>query len=76
MVYLGFFIYADGLKKDPKKIKAIIKWPPPKSVFEVRSFHGLARFYKKIIRNFSKINAPIIDTIKKDRQPFKWTIEA
>ena len=75
LVYLGFVIFADGLKIDPEKIKAIIEWPSPKSVFEVRSFHGLASFYRKFIRNFSKINAPIIDTIKKDRQPFKWTAE-
>ena len=60
---------------DLENIKAIIEWPSPRSVFEVRSFHGFARFYRKFIRNFSKINAPIIDTIKKNRQPFKWTTE-
>ena len=60
---------------DPEKIKAIIEWPSPRSVFEVRSFHGLVSFYRKFIRNFSKINAPIIDTIKKERQPFKWIVE-
>ena len=73
LVYLGFVVSADGLKIDLGKIKAIIEWPSPKSVFEVRSFHGLSSFYRKFIRNFSKINASIIDTIKKDKQPFKWT---
>ena len=72
LVYLGFFIFVDGLKMDLEKIKAIKEWPSQKNVFEVRSFHGLASFYIKFIRNFSKIHAPIIDTIKKDRQPFKW----
>jgi len=76
LVYLGFFISAEGLKMDPEKIKAIMEWPSPKSIFEVRSFHGLASFYRKFIKNFSKINAPIIETIKKDKQPFKWTAEA
>ena len=61
---------------DPEKVKAITDWPTPRNVFEIRSFHGLASFYRKFIRNFSKINAPIIDTIKKDIQPFRWTAEA
>ena len=61
---------------DPKRIKEIMEWPSPKSVFEVRSFHGLASFYRKFIKNFSKINALIIETIKKQKQPFRWTAEA
>ena len=76
LVYLGFVVSNEGLKMDPEKVKAITEWSTPRNVFEVRSFHGLASFYRKFIRNFSKINAPIIDTIKKDRQPFKWTVEA
>jgi len=35
LVYLGFVVSANGLKMDPEKIKAIMEWPPPKSVFEV-----------------------------------------
>ena len=76
LVYLGFVVSDEGLKMDPEKVKEITEWPTPRNVFEVRSFHGLASFYRKFIRNFSKINAPIIDTIKKDNQPFRWTVEA
>ena len=76
LVYLGFVVSAERLKMDLEKVKEIVEWPSPRSVFEVRSFHGLASFYRKFINNFSKINAPIIETIKKNQQPFKWTVEA
>ena len=45
ILYLGFVILDDGLKMDPKKVKAILEWPTPENVGEVRSFHGLAIFY-------------------------------
>ena len=44
IVYLGFVISANGLKMDPEKVKAILEWPTPENVSEVRSFHGLASF--------------------------------
>jgi hypothetical protein len=43
-------------------------------VYEVRIFHGIARFYMKFIKNFSQLCALIIETINKNRQSFKWTI--
>jgi hypothetical protein len=60
---------------DPEKVKAIRDWPSPRNIFEVRSFHGLASFYRKFIRNFSGICAPILDTVKKRHKYFKWTEE-
>jgi len=75
LVYLGFVIVENELKMDPEKVAAIISWPSPKSLFEVRSFHRLASFYRKFIKNFSGIYAHMLDTIKKASQPFHW-IEA
>eukprot|EP00253_Pinus_taeda_P015838 PITA_15838 len=76
LIYLGFVIAENELKMDPEKVAAIVSWPSPKSLFDVRSFHGLASFYRKFIRNFSEICAPMLDTIKKVNQPFHWTAAA
>jgi hypothetical protein len=61
---------------DPNKVRGIKEWPPPRSVFEVIIFHGLASFYRKFVRNFNSICAPILDTIKKEHIYFNWTKEA
>ena len=58
---------------DPENVQAIWNWPIPRIIFEVRSFHGLASFYRKFIRGFSQICEPILETIKDTNQPFKLT---
>jgi hypothetical protein len=72
---LGFVISTDEMKMDPDKVEAIKNWPSPKSIFEVRSFHGLASFYMKFISNFSGISAPMMDTMKKRHKSFHWIQE-
>jgi hypothetical protein len=76
LIYLGFFISANELKMDPNKVEVIKNWPSPKNIFEVRSFHGLASFYQKFIRNFSGISATMMDKVKKRHKSFHWTEEA
>jgi hypothetical protein len=68
-------ISSNELKMDLEKVKAITKWLSPRSMFEVRSFHGLTSFYRKFIKDFNGICAPMMDTIKKKHKYFKWTEE-
>jgi hypothetical protein len=69
--FLGHRIDREGVHMMDEKVKAIRQWPPPKSVDEVRSFLGLAGYYRKFIRNFSLLAAPMTDLLKKE-VPFQW----
>lgn len=73
LIYLGFVVTENELKMDPEKVAAIVNWPSLKNLFEVSNFHGLASFYRKFIINFSEICAPMMSTLKKASQPFRWT---
>ena len=72
-VYFGFVISANGLKVDLEKVKANLEWPIPENVGEVRSFHGLASFYRKFIGNFSVVGNDMTTTMIGDKRDFKWT---
>ncbi|KAK1665596.1 hypothetical protein QYE76_053755 [Lolium multiflorum] len=60
-----------GIEVDPAKIEAIESWPQPKTVTQVRSFLGLAGFYRRFVKDFGSIAAPLNELTKKD-VPFVW----
>ncbi|PKU86672.1 RNA-directed DNA polymerase [Dendrobium catenatum] len=68
--FLGFILSSDGIRTSPQKIAAIWDWPTPKSITEVRSFHGLANYYRRFIRGFREITAPITNCLRSST--FSW----
>jgi len=71
-VFLGFVVNKNRVHVDPEKIKAIQEWPTPQNVGDVKSFHGLASFYRRFVPNFSSQASPLNELVKKDT-PFCWT---
>ena len=66
VAFLGHVISAEGVSVDPQKIESVVNWKPPKNVSEVRSFLGLAGYYRKFVEGFSKIAAPLTKLTRKD----------
>ena len=69
--YLGMYVGVNGVRMDPEKISAILKWRTPESVKEVQSFLGFANFYRKFIEGFSKKVRCFTKLIKGEQYVFK-----
>ncbi|KAI3514654.1 hypothetical protein L1887_13250 [Cichorium endivia] len=70
--FLGHVVNKDGIKVDPAKIEAVMNWEKPKNPTEIRSFLGLAGYYRRFIEGFSKIACPLTLLTKKNEK-FVWT---
>ena len=69
--FLGHVVSASGVSVDSEKVEAVMSWERPKSVFEIRSFLGLAGYYRRFIEDFSRIAAPTTRLTRKEVK-FEW----
>ena len=69
--FLGHVMSASGVSVEPDKVEAIMSWKIPKSAFKIRSFFGLAGYYKRFIEDFSRLAAPMTRLTWKGVK-FKW----
>ncbi|KAA3465626.1 DNA/RNA polymerases superfamily protein [Gossypium australe] len=69
--FLGHIVSSDGIRVDLSKISAIVEWKPPRNVTEVRSFLGLAGYYRRFVKRFSMIATPMTRLLQKDVK-FEW----
>ena len=69
--FLGFVISPQGINMDQEKIESITTWPTPTCILDIQTFLGFANFYRRFIRNYSRIILPITNLLKKDT-PFNW----
>nr|GEV83648.1 putative reverse transcriptase domain-containing protein [Tanacetum cinerariifolium] len=74
VAFLGHIVSAEGIMMDPTKVKAITKWPRPMSVTEVRSFLGLAGYYRRFVEGFSRLALPLTKLMRKGEK-FVWNEE-
>jgi hypothetical protein len=66
--FLGHILTAEGVAVDLEKVETVSNWQQPTNVSEIRSFFGLAGYYRRFIEGFSKIAQPMMELLKKEKK--------
>lgn len=69
--YLGHFVTREGVMADPSKIEAMVEWPQPRNLKQLRRFLGLTGYYRRFVAFYATIAAPLTELLKRDN--FQWT---
>jgi len=72
--FLGVVIGPKGVEMQKEKIEGVLSWPAPRNIKEVQKFLGLANYYRRFIKNFARIAAPLHMLVRKE-QKWKWEKE-
>lgn len=74
MSFLSHIISGDGVQSDPQKISAIVDWPIPKTIKQLREFLGLTGYYRIFVKHYAQLASAVTDLLRKDA--FIWTEKA
>ncbi|KAL0162053.1 hypothetical protein M9458_041449, partial [Cirrhinus mrigala] len=76
IAFLGYIISPEGVAMDETKVRAIQNWPQPRTLKELQRFLGFSNFYRRFIRNFSSVAAPLTAMVKKGETRLTWSPDA
>ncbi|KAL0180477.1 hypothetical protein M9458_022883 [Cirrhinus mrigala] len=74
--FLGYVVSSEGVAMDDSKVQAVLRWPQPSTLKELQRFLGFSNFYRRFIRNFSTVAAPLTSMVKKGVKRLSWTSAA